>query len=249
MLIPFSMCSLDYDEGRVKYSPLYGQGRKVTMLVARHFQSGMLPMEIASEKRSWDTFLLEIGDMTKSALFWWAYPTPYRSSLMSLLPRKAQNLLHSRLYCMLIPFSMCSLDYDEGKVKFSPLYGRERKVTILVGRHFQSKMLPMERASQKRSWDTFLLEFGDLTKSALFWWAYPTSLRISSISLLQREAQNLLHSRFSCMLIPFSMFPLDYDEGKVKYSPLYGRGSKVTILVSRHFQSGMLPMEKASKKT
>ena len=51
------------------------------------------------------------------------------------------------------------------------------------------------------------------------------------------------------MLIPFSMFSLDYDEGKVKYSPLYGRGSKETILVGRHFQSGMLPMERASKKT
>ena len=46
------------------------------------------------------------------------------------------------------------------------------------------------------------------------------------MSLLLREAQNLLHSRFSCMLIPFSMFPLDYDEGRVKYSPLYGREAK-----------------------
>ena len=49
------------------------------------------------------------------------------------------------------------------------------------------------------------------------------------------------------MLIPFSMFSLDYDKGKVKYSPLYGRGSKVTILVGRRFQSGMLPMKRASK--
>ena len=69
------------------------------------------------------------------------------------------------------------------------------------------------------------------------------------MSLLSREAQNLLHSRFSCTLNPFSMFSLNYDKGKVKYSPLYGRGSKVTILVDRHFQSGMLPMERASKKT
>ena len=69
------------------------------------------------------------------------------------------------------------------------------------------------------------------------------------MTLLPRGAQNQLHSRFSCMLIPFLMFLLDYDEGKVKYSPLYGRGSKVTILVGRHFQSGMLPMERASKKT
>ena len=69
------------------------------------------------------------------------------------------------------------------------------------------------------------------------------------MSLLPREAQNLLHTRFSCMLILSSMFLLYYDEGKVKYSPLYGRGSKVTILVGRHFQSGMLPVERASEET
>ena len=51
------------------------------------------------------------------------------------------------------------------------------------------------------------------------------------------------------MLILFSMFSLDSDQGKVKYSPLYGRESKVRILVGRHFQSGMLPIEKLSKKT
>ena len=50
------------------------------------------------------------------------------------------------------------------------------------------------------------------------------------------------------MLIPFSMFSLDYDEGKVKYLPLYIRARKVTILAGRHFQSGILPMERASKK-
>ena len=69
------------------------------------------------------------------------------------------------------------------------------------------------------------------------------------MSLLPREVQNLLHSRFSCMLIPFSMFSLENYEGKVKYSPLYGRGSKMTILVGRHFQSGMLPMERTPKQT
>ena len=79
--------------------------------------------------------------------------------------------------------------------------------------------------------------------------AYPTPLRASSMTLLPREAQHLLHSRFSCMLIPFLMFLLDSDQGKVKYQPLYGRGSKVTILVGRHFQSQMLPIERASKKT
>ena len=51
------------------------------------------------------------------------------------------------------------------------------------------------------------------------------------------------------MLILFSMFSLDHDKGKVKYSPLYGRGSKVTILVGRHFQSALLPIERESKKT
>ena len=51
------------------------------------------------------------------------------------------------------------------------------------------------------------------------------------------------------MLIPFSMFSSDSDQGKVKYLPLYGRGSKMTILVSRHFESEMLPIERASKQT
>ena len=42
---------------------------------------------------------------------------------------------------MLIPFLMFSLDSDQGKVKYSPLYGQESKVMILVGRHFQSEMM------------------------------------------------------------------------------------------------------------
>ena len=50
------------------------------------------------------------------------------------------------------------------------------------------------------------------------------------------------------MLIPFLMFLLDSDQGKVKYSSLYGRGSKVTILEGRHFQSEMLPIKRSSKK-
>ena len=145
---------------------------------------------------------------------------------------------------------MIPLDYDEGKVKYSSLYGRGNKVTILVCHHFQSEMLPMERASKQNVVVThFCLKIGDLTKSALFWWAYHTPLRSSSMSLLPREAQNLLHISFSCMLIPFSMFSLDYDISKVKYSTLYGWESKETILVVRHFQSGMLPMETASKNT
>ena len=50
------------------------------------------------------------------------------------------------------------------------------------------------------------------------------------------------------MLIPFLMFSLDFDQRRVKYSPLYGRGSSITILVGRHFQSEMLPIERSSKK-
>ena len=37
------------------------------------------------------------------------------------------------------------------------------------------------------------------------------------------------------MLIPFLMFSPDTDQGKVKYLPLYGRATKVTVLVGRHF--------------
>ena len=51
------------------------------------------------------------------------------------------------------------------------------------------------------------------------------------------------------MLISFLMFSLDSDQGKVKYSPLYGRGTKVTILVSRHFQSEMLPIAVLNQKS
>ena len=39
------------------------------------------------------------------------------------------------------------------------------------------------------------------------------------MSLLRREAQNLLNSRFSRRLIPISMFSLDYDEGRVNPHP------------------------------
>ena len=50
------------------------------------------------------------------------------------------------------------------------------------------------------------------------------------------------------MLIPFLMFVLDSDQRKVKYSPLYGRGSSLTILVARHFQSEMLPIATFNQK-
>ena len=94
-----------------------------------------------------------------------------------------------------------------------------------------------------------MLEIGEVTKSALFWRFYPTPLRASSLTLLPREAQHLVHSRFSWMLIPFLIFLRDSHQGKVKYSSLYGRGSEKTILVGRHFQSEILQIERACKKT
>ena len=60
---------------------------------------------------------------------------------------------------MLIPFLMFSLDSDQGKVKYSPLYGRGSKVTILVGRPFSKRNVANRMIVQKKpSWDTFLLE-------------------------------------------------------------------------------------------
>ena len=50
---------------------------------------------------------------------------------------------------MLISFLMLLLDSDQGKIKYSPIYGGGRKVTILVGRHFQSEMLPIAVFNQK----------------------------------------------------------------------------------------------------
>ena len=79
MLIPFLMFSLDSDQGKVKYSPLYGRGSSVTILVGRHFQSEMLPIAIFNQKccqskdrpkkPSWDTFLLEIFQVNQKMHF------------------------------------------------------------------------------------------------------------------------------------------------------------------------------------
>ena len=101
--------------------------------------------------------------LTRSTLFWQAHPTPLRRRSMILVPREAQNLSQSMFSCMLIPFSMFLLDSDEGKVKYSPLSGKQNR--------------------SRSNWDTFLIEIGDLTKSALFWQAYPTPLRRRSMIL------------------------------------------------------------------
>ena len=107
---------------------------------------------------------------------------------MSVLPREAQNLLHSRFSCMLISFSMFSLENYEGKVKYSPLYGRGSKVIILGGRLFQSGKLPMERAPKKTYLGHIFFRNWRPNQKCTFWWAYPTPLRSSSMSVLPREA-------------------------------------------------------------
>ena len=250
MIIPVSMFLLDSDEGKVKYSPLYGRGSKVTILVRRHFQSEMLPLERVSKKTLLGHIFVKNWRPNQKRTFLAGLPyPPQRGSSRSLNPRVEQKLAQSRFSCMLIYFSMVLLASDEGKVKYSLLYGRESKVTILVGRHFQSEMLPLKRASKKTWLGHIFVRINDLTKSPLFWWAHSTPLSGSSMTLVLREAQKLAQSTFSCMLIPFSMFLLESDEGKVKYSPLYGRGRKVTILVGRHFQSEMLMLERVSKNT
>ena len=127
-------------------------------------------------------------------------------SSMTFVPLEAQNLSRSRFSCMLIPFSMCLLDSDEGKVKYSPLYGRGSEVTILVGGHFQSGMLPFEIASKKTWLGHIFFKLGDVTNSALFGGPTlppPPPLRGSSMVIIPREAQNLSQSTFSCLLIPF----------------------------------------------
>ena len=97
---------------------------------------------------------------------------------MTLLPREAQNLLQRRFACMLIPLLMFSLDSDQGKVKYSPRYERGSKVTILVGRHFQSEMLQSpfsitnlanrKIVQKKPSWDTFFFEIFQVNQKLHF---------------------------------------------------------------------------------
>ena len=86
MLIPFLMFSRDFDQGKVKYSPLYGRGSKVTILLGRYFQSEMLPIAILNQKccqskdlqkkPSWDTFLLEIFHVNQKMHFFGGLTLP-----------------------------------------------------------------------------------------------------------------------------------------------------------------------------
>ena len=71
--------------------------------------------------------MLEIGDLAKSALFQLAYSVPFKGRSLNLVPREAQNLSESITSCMLIPFFKFLLDSEEGKVKSSPIYGRDSK--------------------------------------------------------------------------------------------------------------------------
>ena len=144
----------------------------------------MLPFERASQN-SWLGYIF--------ARNW----RPYQKfTFLAGLP-VAQNLSQSRFSCMLIPFSMDLLDSDEGIVKYSPLYGRGSKVTILVGRYFQSRILPFERASQKTWFGHIFVRIWrpnqKCNSGAIFWRYYPTPLKGRSMTLVPRdiEAQSL----------------------------------------------------------
>ena len=69
---------------------------------------------------------------------------------------------------MLIPFLMFSLDTDQGKVKYSPLYVRGSKVTILVGFIFNQKRCQSKDRPKKPSWETFLLEIFQVNQKLHF---------------------------------------------------------------------------------
>ena len=137
----------------------------------------------------------------------------------------------------------------KAKHRTHPYRDGETKCRFCEVAIFTWKCCHSKERQKKLGWDTFLLEIGDLTKSALFGWAYPPPLKYSSMILVPREAQNLLQTRFFYMLISFSMCLFESGERKAPNPPLEGRGNKVTILLGRHFHLGMLPFERASKKT
>ena len=166
----------------------------MTILVGRHFNHECCHLKERLKNLSLDTFLLKIGDLTKKAFFWREYSTPLRERYMTLVPREAQNLSQSRFSCMLVPFLMFLLDSDEGKVKYSSLYGRRSKVRILVGRHFQSLMLPFafERASQKSWLGHIFVRNWRPNQKCNFWRDYPTPLGGSSMTLVIFDSGHLI---------------------------------------------------------
>ena len=77
------------------------------------------------------------------------------------------------------------------------------------------------RKSVKKTWlgHIFVTNWRPNQK-VTFWAGLPSPLKYSSMILVPREAQNLLQTRFFCMLIPFYMFLFESGEGKAPNSPL-----------------------------
>ena len=173
------------------------------------------------KKLDW-TFLLEIGDLTFLA----GLPYPHQKTFYDSGPTKAQNLSQSMFSCMLIPFSMFLLDSDEGKVKYSPLYGRGSKVTILVGRHFQSGI----KERSKKTWlgHIFVRNWRPNQKCTFF--CRPTLPPSEDVLWFWSHEGTKPIPKY-CMLIPFSIFTWLWRRQSQILT--YGRGSKVTILVGR----------------
>ena len=93
-------------------------------------------------------------------------------------------------------------------------------MTTLVGRHFQSGMLPFERASKKTLLGHIFVKNWRPNEKCTFLAGLSFPLRGRSMIRVPQKAHNLSQSMFFCMLFPYSMFLLDSDEGKVKYLPL-----------------------------
>ena len=117
-------------------------------------------------------------------------------------------------------FQCFYLNLAKAKHRTYPYRDGETKWRFCLVAIFTWECCHSKERQKKLGWDTFLLEIGDLTKSALFGRAYPPPLKYSSMILVPREAQNLLQTRFFCMLIPFSMFLYESGEGKAPNSPL-----------------------------
>ena len=70
MLIPFLMFSLDSDQGKVKYSPLYRKGKQSDDFGRSPFSiRNVANRKIVQKKPRWDTFLSEIFEVNQTLHF------------------------------------------------------------------------------------------------------------------------------------------------------------------------------------
>ena len=75
-------------KAKVKYSPPIWTGKQSDDFGRSPFSiRNVANGKSTKKKRSWDTFLLEIGDLTKSALFGGAYPTTPQEQFYESAPK------------------------------------------------------------------------------------------------------------------------------------------------------------------